>query len=95
MLLNSQQSCVINGGNTSPYFNLEKVAHEGDAVSAYLFILALEVLFVFIKSNGNIKVIEIFQHVFLVTAYADYSTFFLRDILSVKELINSFIISQV
>ena len=90
MLLNSQQSCVINGGNTSPNFNLEKVAHEGDPVSAYLFILALEVLFVFIKSNGNIKVIEIFQHVFLVTAYADYSTFFLRDILSVKELINSF-----
>ena len=90
MLLNSQQSCVINGGITTPYFNLEKGARQGDPVSAYLFILALEVLFVFIKSNENIKGIEIFKYVFLYTAYADDSTFFLRDILSVKELINSF-----
>ena len=90
LLLNSQQSCVINGGITTPYFNLEKGARQGDPVSAYLFILALEVLFVFIKSNENIKGIEIFKYVFLYTAYADDSTFFLRDILSVKELINSF-----
>ena len=89
MLLNSQQSCVINGGITTPYFNLEKGARQGDPVSAYLFILALEVLFVFIKSNENIKGIEIFKHVFLYTAYEDDSTFYLRDILSVTELINS------
>ena len=90
LLLNSQQSCVINGGITTPYFNLEKGARQGDPVSAYLFILALEVLFVFIKSNENIKGIEIFKYVFLYTAYADDSAFFLRDIISVKELINSF-----
>ena len=90
MLLNSQESCVINESNTTPYVNLGKGAPQGDPVSAYLFILALEVLFVFIKSNENIKGIEIFKFVFLYTAYADDSTFFLRDILSVKELINSF-----
>ena len=90
MLLNSQQSCVINGVNTTPYFNLEKGTCQGDPVSAYLFILALEVLFIFIKNNENIKGIEIFKHAFLYTAYADDSTFFLRDIPSVKELINSF-----
>ena len=90
MQLNSQQSCVINGGNTAPYFNLEKGARQGDSVSAYLFILALEFLF-FIKNNENIKLIEIFKYVFFVcTAYAVDYNFFLRDILSVKELINSF-----
>ena len=26
LLLNSHQSCVINGGNTTSYFNLEKCA---------------------------------------------------------------------
>ena len=46
LLLNSQQSCVINGGNTTPYFNFEKGARQGDPVSAYLYILTLEVLFV-------------------------------------------------
>ena len=34
LLLNSQQSCVINGGITTPYFNLEKGAHQGDPVSS-------------------------------------------------------------
>ena len=87
LLLNT---AIFNGGITTPYFNLEKVARQGDPVSAYLFILALEVLFVFIKSNENIKGIEIFKYVFLYTAYAHDSIFFLRDILSVKELINSF-----
>ena len=33
---------------------------------------------------------EIFIHAFLYTVYADDSTFFLRNIPSVKELINSF-----
>ena len=84
------QSCVINGGNTTPYFNLENSARQGDSVGAYIFILALEVLFVFIKSNENIKGIGIFKYVFLYSAYVDDSTFFLQDILSVKERINSF-----
>ena len=34
-LLNSQQSCAINGGFTTPYFNLEKDARRGDPISAY------------------------------------------------------------
>ena len=41
VLLNNQQSCLINGGFTTPYFNLEKGAHQGDPISAYLFMLAL------------------------------------------------------
>ena len=90
LLLNTQQSCVIYGGNTTPAFNLKKFACQGGPVLAYLFILALEFLIVFIKSNENIKGIEIFKHVSLYTAYADDSTFFLRDSPSVKELINSF-----
>ena len=49
VLLNNQQSCVINGGFTTRYFNLEKGAHQDDAISACLFILALEVLFELIK----------------------------------------------
>ena len=49
LLLTSQQSCVINGGNTTPYFNLEKGVYQRHSVSAYLFILALEVLLFLLK----------------------------------------------
>ena len=52
--------------NTTPYVNLGKGAPQGDPVPAYLFILALEVLFVFIKRNENIKGTEIFKYIFFV-----------------------------
>ena len=45
VLLNNIQSCVINGDFTTPYFNLEEDARQGDLILAYLFMLALEVLF--------------------------------------------------
>ena len=44
ILLESQESCIINAGTTTSYFNLEKGARQVDPVSAYLFILCLEVL---------------------------------------------------
>ena len=64
-MLNNQQSCVINRGFTTRYFNLEKDARQGDPISAYLFILALEVLFELIKNNDDIRGITIFNHFFL------------------------------
>ena len=51
VLLNKQQSCIINGGFTTQYFNLEKGACQSEPISAYLFILALEVLSKIIINN--------------------------------------------
>ena len=93
ILLRDQESCVINGGHTTTYFRLERGARQGDPISAYLFILALELFFILIKSNKNIHGINIFNHDFLYTAYADDTTFFLKDLDSVKnvlEMLNQF-----
>ena len=49
ILLCKQESCVLNGGFTTKYFNLEKGARRGDPISAYLFILALEFFFTYLK----------------------------------------------
>ena len=68
ILLNNQQSCAINGGTTTQYFNLERGACQVYPVSAYLFILVLEILFLFIKKHPEIKGIEIFEYCFLYTA---------------------------
>ena len=84
ILLNDQQSCVINGGFATQYFTLKRGARQGDPISAYLFIIALEVLFALIKNKVDIKGIDLFDHTFLFTAYADDSTFFLKDMPSVK-----------
>ena len=78
-LLNNQESCIINGGFTTKYFKLDKGTRQGDSISAYLFILVLEIVFNLIKQNKDIHGLSLFDHTFLYTAYADDTTFFLKD----------------
>ena len=39
-LISKQEPCITNGGNTAQYFHLEREAHQGDPILAYIFILA-------------------------------------------------------
>ena len=82
--------CLVNAGITTQYFNLERGARQGDMISAYLFILTLEILFLLIKKHPEIKGIEITEHCFLSTAYADNITFFLKDLQSTAPLVEIF-----
>ena len=66
-ILNNQESCIINGGKTKKYFKLERGAREGDPILAYLFILVLEIFFIFLKNNLKIKGLNIFKHEFFYT----------------------------
>ena len=86
ILINKQESCVINGGRTTRYFNLERGTRQGDPISAYLFILVLEILFLLIKSSNDINGVKLLQHEYLYTAYADDTTFFLKDEISIKNV---------
>ena len=49
-----------------------------------------EAVFCVIKSNKNIKGLNIFSHEFLYTAYADDTTFFLKNKTTVLETLNIF-----
>ena len=51
-----------------------------------MFILWLEILFILIKKDPNIKGIEIFEYSYLYTAYAYETTFFLKDEISIVHL---------
>ena len=77
-----------NGGKTTTYFKLERGARQGNPIAAYLFILVLEIFFIFVKINTKVKGLKIFRHQFLYTAYANDITFFLKDRKSIIELIN-------
>ena len=78
VLLESQESFIISARTTASYFNFEKGARQGDPVSAYLFILCLEALFLLVKADHKILGVNIFQYTYLYTAYADDTTLFLE-----------------
>ena len=45
ILIQSQESCVINGGTAADYSKLEQGTRQSDTISAYLSILDLDVHF--------------------------------------------------
>ena len=66
ILLKNQESCIINRGITTKQFKLERGTCQRDPISAYLFILVLEVVFAVIKSNQNFDNLRIFEHDFFM-----------------------------
>ena len=76
-LVNKQKSYVIHGGITSRDFPLQRDACQGEPISAYVFILCLEILFILIKNDPNITGKEIFEYCYLYETYTD-NTFFLK-----------------
>ena len=75
ILIKNLESCVIDGGKTTSYFKLERGTRQGDQISTYLYITALEVVFSLIKVNPDNKGSTFFSHIFLCSAYADETTF--------------------
>ena len=90
ILLNDQESCVINGAKTTKYFMVGRGGHQGDSISVFLFILALEILFLLTKTKPEISGLTILDHCYIYSAYADDTTFFLMDTTSVKNMVDTF-----
>ena len=90
ILLQNHESCIVDGGITTNYFKLEKGTRQGDPISAYLFILVLEFVLLFTEESKKINGLNIFDKTFQYTAYADDTTFFLKDTKSVIYLMNIF-----
>ena len=90
VLHNNQESCVINGGISTGYFSLERGSRQGDPISAYMFIIIMEIFFTMIKANKNINALEILGFKYHLTSYADDTTFFIKDTYSIFEIFKTF-----
>ena len=79
LFYNNIQSCIMNNGMTSKSFKLELGVRQGDPLSPYLFIVAVETLAIAIRQNPAIKGIVVGKEETKLLQYADDTTAVLAD----------------
>jgi hypothetical protein len=93
-LYKGSQACVTNNGFSSPFFNLERGVRQGCPLSAYLFIMVVELLANKIRNTKGIKGIKIGQNEIKIIQMADDTTIFVEDNESLKKVLNIIAIFQ-
>ena len=84
-LLFNASSCVMNNGFSAGYFSIERGTRQGDPLSAY--ILCLEILFIQIRSDSSIKGFKFNNTEIKLTAFADDTTFLVKDVQSLRRIL--------
>jgi len=84
---NNIESTVINNGNTSKYFKLERGVRQGCPLSAYLFILVIETLANKIRDDPSIKGLVIDNKEIKISLLADDATCILADLKSLENIL--------
>jgi exonuclease III len=86
-IYNESEACVTNNGFSSPFFKLERGVRQGCPLSAYLFIMVVEILANKIRKSNNIKGIKIGTTEIKTVQMADDTTAFMEDTKSLEHLL--------
>ena len=77
MFYKGTESCILNNGWSSGFFELERGVRKGCPLSPYLFILCVEILAEAIRKNSEIKGITVNGRELKISQYADDTTLIL------------------
>ena len=83
---NNIQSCVINNGYATPFFELQRGVRKGCPLSGILFVIVVEILANSIRDDQSIVGMNIKGKEYKLSQYADDTSCFVRDIDSIVKL---------
>ena len=86
-IYNESEACVTNNGYSSPFFKLSRGVRQGCPLSAYLFIVVVELLAHKIRTSNDIKGITIGNTEIKLVQMADDTTVFIEDINSLEHIL--------
>ena len=84
MLYTDVKGYVLNNGYFSASFEMLRGIRQGCPISAYLFLLIVEILAINVRNNKNIKGIKLQTREIKISQLADDTTLFLENELSIK-----------
>ena len=77
----------MNNRFSTGYFNLNRGTRQDDPLSAYLFVLCLEVLLVRIRNDASVPGFKFDKIEIKLTSFADDVTFLVKDVSSIKRIL--------
>ena len=80
-------SCVMNYKSTTGYFGIQRGVRQGDPLSPYLFILAIELMSIHVRHDESIHGLIYDNHEIKLLLYADDITAILHDEEDAKRLL--------
>ena len=81
-LYKNSSSCVLNNGFETGPFSLGRGVRQGDPLSPYLFILALETLAIKIRQDSSVQGLKIGEEIIKLSLFADDMTCVIKDKMS-------------
>ena len=87
VLYSDISSCVMNNGFASELFEIKRGVRQGDPLSPYLFIIALEIVNVAIRKNKEIEGITLGKNEIKLSIFADDLTTFVKNTKSFRLLV--------
>ncbi len=90
VIYNDITSGVTNNGHVSEFFKLERGVRQGCPLSAYLFILAVEILAHKVRKHKHVKGIKVGERYIKISQLADDTTIFLEDVSSIEHVLTIF-----
>ena len=88
ILYSNISSCTINNGYVSSWFKLERGVRQGCPLSGLLFVLTVETVSACIRSCKEIKGIQVANREIKLSQFADDTTTFCKDELSLGKLLD-------